>query len=594
MERADSARPKIVRGGTIPPRKPDGSQRAAGRVPCARFALRSDSPRARSNPRPGPLPRSSAACRVNSPLPVSSFASQLHRLRSTFLLACAAVLPAAWSATPAAPAVPAAGPISYEMFGAVGDGATDDLPAIVQAHAFANTHGRSVQSKPGATYHLGRRALTAIIGTDTDWGTSRFVVDDTDVESSRVSLFAVRSLLEPVKLSFPRLSRDQRRGDVRPPRDCWVRVESDRRRVFIRRGLNQNNGTAQRDCFILRRDGTIEGDIDWEYEVITRVEARPIDERPLVVKGGVFTTIANRVKAEKGYNYWARNISINRSNTTVAGLTHHVTGETDIGQPYGGFLEVSRCANVTLRDCFVTGRKTYTTIGSAGKPVTMGTYDITATDVVNFSMIGCRMENICDPTRWGVIGTNFCKNILLENCTLSRMDTHQGVSGTYTIRGCTLGHAGLNAIGRGALTVENSTLNGRSLMTLRSDYGSTWEGTIVIRNSRWIPACGTGTQPHVINATNDGQHDFGYPCFMPREITIDGLVIDDGRHPKDYQGPFIFTDADGAVPAGKPRPFPYRLTERVTLRNVTTTSGRPLRTSPDREFGQSIRVVHAK
>ena len=497
------------------------------------------------------------------------------------------------AATQSKPAIPTDGPVTYEAFGAVGDGTADDLPAIVEAHAFANTHGLPVKSKPGATYHLGRRGLTALIATDTDWGTSRFVIDDTDVENHRASLFAVRSLLSPVTLSIPRLTRDQRQIEVRPPADCWVRVENNRKRVYIRRGLNQNNGTPQRDCFILRRDGSIEGAIDWDYDTITRVEARPIDERPLFLKGGIFTTLANRMKADKGYNYWSRNIAISRSNTTVEGITHHVTGETDVGHPYSGFLAVNGCANVTLRDCFVTGHKTYSTIGSAGKPVTMGTYDLSANEVVNFSLVGCRMENICDPTRWGVIGTNFCKNILLENCTLSRMDTHQGVSGTYTIRGCTLGHAGLNAIGRGVLLVENSTLNGRSLISLRGDYGSTWEGTVIIRDSRWTPGCGAAVQPHLLNATNDGQHDFGYPCFMPREITIDGLVIDDRHHPKDYQGPYLFSDPNGPAAATAERPFPYQLTERVTIRNVTTASGRKLRTSPDAEFARQVRVIEA-
>jgi hypothetical protein len=371
-------------------------------------------------------------------------------------------------------------------------------------------------------------------------------------------------------------------------------VESSRTRIYIRRGLNQNNGTPERDCFILRRDGTIEGAIDWDYDTITRLEARPLDEQPLVLKGGIFTTHANHMKQDKGYNYWSRNIAISRSNTTVVGLAHHIVGETDVGHPYGGFLAVSRCANVTLRDCFVSGHKTYRTIGSAGKPVSMGTYDLSANEVVNFAMIGCRMDDICDPTRWGVIGTNFCKNILLENCTLSRMDTHQGVSGTYTIRGCTLGHAGLNAIGRGTLTVENSTLNGRSLISLRSDYGSTWEGTVVIRNSRWIPACGAAVQPYLLSTSNDGQHNFGYPCFMPREITIDGLVIEDRNHPKDYAGPYLFSDPDGPEPATAARAFPYRLTEQVTIRNLTTTSGRKPRISPDPGFTAQVRVVEAK
>ncbi len=482
-------------------------------------------------------------------------------------------------------------PVTYEAFGAKGDGVADDLPAIVQAHAFANTHGLPVVSKPGACYHLGRRALTAVISTDTDWGSSRFIIDDRDVEDHRRSLFTVLSQLPPVKLSIQRLVRDQRKLEVRPPLDCWVLVESDKRRRYIRRGLNQNNGTPQHDCFILRRDGSIEGDIDWDYETITRIEAFPLDEKPLLIKGGVFTTTANCLKQEVGYNYWARNLSIQRSNTTVEGLTHHVTGEGDVGHPYRGFLVANRCANITLRDCFVTGHKTYQTIGAAKKPVSMGTYDVSADNVVNFRMQGCRMDNICDTTRWGVLATNFCKNILLENCTLSRMDTHQGVSGSYTLRGCTLGHAGLNAVGRGTLTVENCTLNGSSLVAFRGDYGSTWEGTLVIRNCRWLPGCGKPMQPYLIHAANDGMHDYGYPCSMPRQVFIDGLVIDDRNHPKEYQGPYLFADPDDRSKAVAARPFPYAKTEQVELRNLTTTSGIKPRISPNAAFNASVRLV---
>ena len=490
--------------------------------------------------------------------------------------------------------VPTDHPVSYEAFGAIGDGVADDLAAIVEAHAFANAHGLPVKTKPEAIYNLGRRALTAIIATDTDWSTSRFVIDDTDVENNHASLFAVRSLLEPVALSIPQLTRDQRHLDAQPPRDCWVRVENNRKRLYIRQGLNQNNGAPQSDCFILRRDGAIEGAIDWDYETITRVEAHPIDERLLVLHGGVFTTTANRMKQDKGYNYWSRNITINRSNTIVTGLTHNVVGETAVGHPYSGFLAINGCVNVTLRDCFVTAHKTYTTVGSAGKPVSMGTYDMNANEVVNFTMVGCRMDNICDATRWGVIATNFCKNILLENCTLSRMDTHQGVSGTYTIRGCTLGHAGLNAIGRGTLTVEDSTLSGQSFLSFRGDYGSSWEGTVVIRNSRWIPACGAAVQPYLISASNDGRHDFGYPCYLPREVIIDGLVIDDRKHPKDYQGPYLFTDPDGGRTGAAAQSFPYRLTEQVTIRNLATASGLKIRTSPAPQFNARVRVVEAQ
>jgi hypothetical protein len=486
--------------------------------------------------------------------------------------------------------------VTYEAFGAVGDGVNDDLPAICKAHEYANAHGLSVKTRPDATYHLGGKALTAIIATDTDWNTSRFTIDDTQVENHRTSIFSVRSLLEPEKLSIDRLTRDQKQLDVRPKHDCHVVVTNRKIRRYIRRGLNRNSGVSQHDCFILRRDGSVEGDIDWDYDNVSHVEARPIDEKPLVLRGGVFTTFANRMKQEVGYNYWARNIKISRSNTVVEGLTHYVVGETAVGHPYSGFISISNCANITLRNCFATGHKTYSTIGAAGKPVSMGSYDYSANNVVNFRMINCRMNHINDRTRWGVIGTNFCKNILLEDCKLSRMDTHMGVSGTYVIRRCTLGYMGLNAIGRGVLTVEDSTLYGNSLVNFRSDYGGTWEGDVVIRNCRWIPASGNRRWPQMIYASNDGMHDFGYTCFMPREITIDGLYVDDSNHPEDYQGMYFFSDPDGNngrdddnEPAD--RPFPYARCQKVRVRGLTTASGKKPRVSPNAQIEKSIILI---
>jgi len=479
------------------------------------------------------------------------------------------------------------GPVNYEAFGARGDGVTDDLPAICAAHAYANAHGLSVKTKADATYYIGGQPLTAVIATDTDWNTSRFTIDDArEVQDHKASIFEVRSQLPPEELRIDRLTRDQDRVDARPERDCHVLVENDNVRRFIRRGLNQNAGVPQHDCFVLRRDGTIASPIDWEYDEITRIEARPIDDTPLVLRGGVFTTFANRMQQEIGYNYWSRNILISRSNTEVDGLTHYVVGETVVGHPYSGFINVRQCANITLRNCFATGHKIYSTIGAAGKPVNMGSYDYSASNVVDFHMIGCTMNHITDRTRWGVIGSNFCKNILLEDCVLSRMDTHMGVSGTYAIRRCTLGWMGLNAIGRGTLTVEDSTLYGRALVSFRQDYGSTWEGDLVIRNCRWIPAAGEPSWPHMINVRNDGMHDFGYPCSMPREVTIDGLFVDDSNHPEGYQGMYLFTDPDDMydgvqeiTPAAE-RPFPYELCKTVRIRGLETASGLKPQLSP--------------
>ena len=233
--------------------------------------------------------------------------------------------------------------VNYESFGARGDGVTDDMQAICEAHEYANAHRLSIGTKPDATYHLGARALTAEICTDTDWGTSRFTIDDTQVEDHKTSLFVVRSQLAPQTVRIDRLTRDQKQVKARPAHDCHVLVENASRKLYIRRGLNQNMGVPQRDCFVLRRDGSVESPIDWDYDVISRVEARPIDDTRLVLRGGIFTTFANRMEQEVGYNYWARNIAISRSNTEVDGLSHYVVGETGVGHPYTGFISVQQC-----------------------------------------------------------------------------------------------------------------------------------------------------------------------------------------------------------------------------------------------------------
>lgn len=501
------------------------------------------------------------------------FAARLFVLSFSSLLAFA-VLPAAGDTA-----------VTYAAFGAVGDGVADDLPAIVKAHAHANARDLPVRSNPEATYHLGRQALTATIQTPTDWNTSNFIIDDSQgVEKSTQPLFQITSRLDPIPLEIESLTRGQTRLDARPPVDCLVHVENKNRRIFIRRGGNRNQGTIQQESFILRRDGTIEGGINWDYDTVTRVIAEPIDPEPLIVRGGIFTNIANR---DDSGRYWARNIRIQRSNTGIDAVTHRVTGETDVGSPYRGFLFASRCANITLRGCRIDGRKTYHKIGNAGTRVPMGSYGYNARGVVNFRMTGCRMDDIHDRSRWGVIGTNFMKNILLEDCELSRMDVHQGVSGSFIIRRTTLGHAGLNAIGRGRLVVEDSTLHGGNLINFRPDYGSTWHGDVLIRNSRWIPRHANAT---MFGMQNDGTHDFGYPCSMPRLIRIEGLVVDDSKHGKKHRGTRFFGNpSHGTTPDA---PFPYRLTERLEIHDLSTTSGIAPRTSDHSGIERAVKVVH--
>jgi hypothetical protein len=477
--------------------------------------------------------------------------------------------------------------VSYEDFGAVGDGVHDDLPAIVKAHDHANEMGLPVRSRPDANYHLGRKALTAVIATNTDWNTSRFTIIDRDVEDPRTPLFEVRSLKPQRTLEITSLKRDQKQLDVSLEQDYYVTVRDHSVKRFIRRGQNANAGHSQEDSFILRSDGRIESPIDWDYDSISEVIARPIDQKILTVSGGVFNRKANNSDPNDPRIYWRRNLRVLRSNTIIDGLRHHVFGEEDKGHPYVGFLYASNACNVTFQNCFVDGHKRYDTIKNRRR-VAMGTYGYGASGITNFTMRNCDMHNTMDRTRWGVIATNFCKNILVENSTLSRMDSHMGVSGEYIIRGSTLGYMGLKAVGRGRIVIEDSTIKSPAFVDLRSDYGSTWEGTVEIRNSRWEPVSSGRAGLHLINSRNDGTHNFGYPTYLPEEIIVDGLYLDDSFTDLPTH---LISDIDSEHVDPAERPFPHQLTRRIVLRDVTTASGKGLKVSPNPWLRESVEVI---
>lgn len=338
--------------------------------------------------------------------------------------------------------------------------------------------------------------------------------------------------------------------------------------------MNRNDGATQTDVFLVNKEGRVEAStpIIWDFAKVTSLVAHPVDEKILTLRGGRFTTLANAEEAK--YQYFRRGITIRRSRVQVERLEHRVTGAGKHSAPYGGFLEIRDCAHITVQDCVLSGHKTYRTIGAAEAPVSMGTYGITANRAVQVSFVNCRQnDDILDGIWWGVMASNYCKNLVLDRCVFSRFDAHMGVFNA-TIRGCTLGHQGINAIGGGLLIVEDSTIKSRHFITLRPDYGSTWDGEFIIKNCVFQPPATKGTIS-LITGSNAGQHDFGYPCQMPRRITVENLHIDDSQQPASAPSPAFFAKFQ---PSGQTRaqPHPYLITQHLTLSGINTTSGSEL------------------
>lgn len=478
--------------------------------------------------------------------------------------------------------------VTYEQFGAVGDGIADDQAAIVAAHAAANEKGLPVKAGHGKTYRIGGGDRVAVIRTDVDFGDARFVIDDTSAKNRKSPVFCVESGIPSFEIGgLKPLQRGAKELGVVLPRRCHVELVYKGKRRYIREGLNRSSGTPQQEVVIADADGKIDSGTPllWDYPSFSSATARPVDDKTLVVRGGLFTTLANR--AESKYDYHSRGIRVERSNVRICGLRHEVAGELDHGAPYLGFVEVFHASGVSAEDCVFTAHRTYKTIGAAGLPVPMGSYDITVNNSANVVFRNCRQTtDITDSRYWGLFSSNYSKGLVFDGCVFSRFDAHMGVAGA-TVRNSELGYMGINAIGFGTLLVEKTRVRNTSFINLRSDYGSTWDGELIVRNCTFVPPkCDAA---FLVSGWNGGNHDFGYPCTMPRKVTFDGLAIDDSAVGKG--GVCLFSKFTGAVrDRDDPAPYEYGLTEKAVLSNVSTSSGRDVRISPNMAAFKNLAV----
>ena len=197
---------------------------------------------------------------------------------------------------------------------------------------------------------------------------------------------------------------------------------------------------------------------------------------------------------------------------------------------------------------------------------------------VNITFRNCtQTTDIHDDRYWGLIGSNYCRDLLFEDCTMSRFDAHKGVT-NCTIRRCNLGWQGLNAIGHGLLEVEDTSICGRALISLRPDYGGLWDGDMILKNCVWKPARENRV---LFEAENDGHHYFGFDCCFPHNITVDGLTVEEDAV---SDAPlYLFSDYLGEHPAlVEERKYLPEEAKTVHIRNIRTN--RPVKLCSNAEL----------
>lgn len=484
------------------------------------------------------------------------------------------------------------GVINYSDLGAIGDGVSDDAIFIKATHEVANHYGFDVKADDDALYNITGKKVSAIISTNTDFGDATFIIDDTNVDDYTSSIFEVRSKKPSFKINHIKsIKKGQKKINIKINEAALVKVIDNNVRMYIRYGLNQNNGKEQTDIFLIDKNGNVNENtpIIWDFKNISEMNLFLIDQEKLEIQGGKFITIANQVE-EENHPYYSRNILVNRSNVEINNLKHFVKGEGNHGTPYQGFISIKNASNVKIKNCLMTGHKTYQKIGNAGKLVSRGSYDLSVISSNNVLFKNCRQTNdINNETYWGIFGSNYCKNLFFENCTLSRFDAHMGVYNA-TIRNSTLGYMGIKLIGFGKFLVEDSTIGGENLVSLRQDYGSTWNGDFKIKNCVFIPSKTKSSTLSLFSGKNSGLHDFGYTCYMPNKIEIDQLLIKDS-HLKDYNSLFIFSDFNSKMKNENfEELYPYIKTKIIKINGLNIESKKKLELSKNSFMFKDLKI----
>ena len=445
--------------------------------------------------------------------------------------------------------------IYYKDYGAKGDGYTDDFFAIMACHEEANLYGHTVNAESGAKYYFGKGSgySTITIQTDTNWNGCEFIFDDSKIKAPPydantglptgesgdpeyyTSIFSVsnsnQTVYYNVDLPITSLYEGATNVGFAPGYEALIIPYNANVYHFIRYGGNKDNGSAQHEVIHVDAEGNIDPEtpVQWSYSSITSLTVIPAEEDPITINGGDskrahITTDFNN--APSYYTYYNRNISITRSNVTLKNITHEIINEGETGAPYISFISITDANNIVIDNCELQCPKIYYTEGSGGGKVSMGSYELGAATSTNVTWQNCTQSNLYKEDGSmqtnGMVGTNYCKNITYINMQVCSFDAH---CGTYnaTLIDSTCEH--INFIGEGTIYLENVTILANpagSGLVLRSDYGSTWQGDLIIKglNMKYY----TRNDFTLIDArwTN---HFFGYQTYLPTNIWLENVRI---------------------------------------------------------------------
>lgn len=139
---------------------------------------------------------------------------------------------------------------------------------------------------------------------------------------------------------------------------------------------------------------------------------------------------------------------------------------------------------------------------------------------------------------WGIMQSNFMKDIVIENCDINRVDAHIH-SWNISVYDSNIGDGGFQLTGGGHLHVYNTIVTNFMFANLRGDYGARLDGNIVIRDCTWN-VIDNSPNDYKILAFSTTNHDFGYETVFGKSIIVENLTVDFANANKEKIAELIY------------------------------------------------------
>ena len=380
----------------------------------------------------------------------------------------------------------------------------NDAVGIREAITYANENNLPIINKEGHYVLKVEEPIT--IKVSADFGQTVFHVDESATVGGLFIVDDENSWKTESKADFPNLKNSLYSGNKEIPafsdynNHLFLCVNSDE--IVGKR--NGSGGVAKRDLVVVGKNGSIESDITWNnYSNITSIESRKLPDGTLVISGGSFLLNGKLNDIGVVGNYKKTGFIIKRSFVQFENQRISFEGEEAGNGNSDGFYYADKVTNLTYKNISIPPRTSTTGEGTyqfGGRLINRLTLDSVTSEI--------------DIQSHGIMGTNEITNLTIRDCSLNRIDTHFHLFNLF-VENSKVGTVRIE--GGGLLVAKDNTFYSDTAFNFREDYGSIWNGDIVLENN--LQYLNGGPDANIM-AFYSSNVDYGQDIIYGRSIIV--------------------------------------------------------------------------